>query len=177
MAPSERTLSVDPLLAEASMTLGRLYMSTGRPTRDRSTYASIGASRLWFSFARGQIGHAYLQQGMRDEALADSSGRRVRHPRDSAQLAYLTQSPVGGSRRRRFCVSYCGRYRSLRTAVSCCHGVRRPRRRRRSVQLAGARLRGTRSLVRRWAYRRASIRAASFRPTLFTARTAGRACA
>lgn len=89
MAELTRTLSADPLLAEAHMTVGRLYMSTGQPLRAIACLREAVELSPTFSFARGQLGHAYLQQGMRDDAIAEFERAAADGgARDSAQLAY-----------------------------------------------------------------------------------------
>jgi tetratricopeptide (TPR) repeat protein len=67
-----RSLATDPLLAEARMTLGRLYLHTGHP--DRAIPVLLGSLDLspGFTFAREQLVHAYLELGRHDEAIAEA---------------------------------------------------------------------------------------------------------
>jgi len=67
-----RALATDPLLAEARMTLGRLYLYTGQP--DRAIPALLESLELspGFTYTREHLAHAYLAQGRNDEAIAEA---------------------------------------------------------------------------------------------------------
>lgn len=82
-------LAIDPLSAPITMTLGRVEVSARRPGRAVPRLLAALELNPELSFAHQQLGHAYLQQGMVDPALA--AFRRaalLSGPGDSAQLAY-----------------------------------------------------------------------------------------
>jgi tetratricopeptide (TPR) repeat protein len=84
-----RTLSADPLLAEASVTFGRLYMSHGQPDRALPYLHDAVELSPMSLFARVQLGHAYLQQGKHDEATAEfERATATGGATESAHLAY-----------------------------------------------------------------------------------------
>jgi tetratricopeptide (TPR) repeat protein len=86
-----RTLAIDPLLAEANMTLGRIHVATGQ--LDDGVMHLLTALELspQFSYAREQLVHAYVAQGKLVEALAECR-RAAAHdgPRERALLAYAS---------------------------------------------------------------------------------------
>jgi serine/threonine-protein kinase len=84
-----RALAADPLLAEASMTLGRVYTAMGRA--DRAIPYLLDALELspGFTYAREQLAHAYLQLGRHDAAVAECErAASAGGGREAAVLAY-----------------------------------------------------------------------------------------
>jgi tetratricopeptide (TPR) repeat protein len=65
-----RALEVDPLLAAAHHTFGRLYNCTGQPDQAITHLNEALALQPGFSLAHAQLGHAYLQKAMPAEAVA-----------------------------------------------------------------------------------------------------------
>ena len=70
-AEVRRALAADPLLAEACMTMGRLNLVLGEPKRAIPFLQEALEISPTFSFARCHLGHAYLQLGLQEAALAE----------------------------------------------------------------------------------------------------------
>ena len=88
-AEVKRALAADPLLAEASMTMGRIYLSIWEPHRAVPFLREALEISPDFSFARCHLGHAYLQQQLYQEALAEFERAAMSGVAgDAAQLAY-----------------------------------------------------------------------------------------
>ena len=84
-----RTLEVDPLLAEAIMTRGRVYLNTKEPDRAVGCLRAALELSPAFGYAREQLGHALVQQGRADEAVAEFERAAVTSgPRGPALRAY-----------------------------------------------------------------------------------------
>jgi serine/threonine-protein kinase len=82
-------LGSDPLLAPASMTLGRVYMAMGRPLDAVPTLLEALELSPHFTYAREQLTHAYLALDRIAEAVAEAERGTVRGgARESAVLAY-----------------------------------------------------------------------------------------
>ena len=84
-----RTLAADPLYPNPSMTLGRVYLSTGDPARAIPHLQAALELAPAFSYARQQLGYAYLQQGRHAEATTEfERAAATGGASDSAALAY-----------------------------------------------------------------------------------------
>src|SRR5215207_5203422 len=85
----ERARTLDPLAPSASMNLGRLHLSAGRPGAAVPLLQAAVELNPHQALAHEQLGHAYLQLGNQGDALA--AFRRVAAAggaRGSARLAY-----------------------------------------------------------------------------------------
>src|SRR5262249_12550394 len=71
IAELTRALATDPLLAEASMTLGSVYVAMGQAERGVPYLREVLELAPDFGYARELLAGAYLQLGKHDEAIAD----------------------------------------------------------------------------------------------------------
>ena len=93
------TLEIDPLQAEVKMTLGRVYVFSGRAERALPYLLDALELSPAFNYAREQLVHAYVQLGRLDEAIAESElAAGNGGSRETAVLAYACA--VAGHRER-----------------------------------------------------------------------------
>lgn len=81
--------AADPLAAAVSNLQGRVYVSARKPDLAIPKLREALELNSQLDLAYEQLGHAYLQKGMREEAIvALRRAAALSGPRDSAQLAY-----------------------------------------------------------------------------------------
>ena len=84
-----RTLEADPLLPEAIMTRGRVYLNTAETDRAVACLRTALELAPGFGYAREQLAHALLRQGRADEAMDEfERAAATSGPRGPALMAY-----------------------------------------------------------------------------------------